>query len=212
MPSPTPAVSEEHRARLAALKLLLSAPSTPRSSPSALCPGSPLSSRSGRSGRRTPPRTPPRGPSGWGGVDSPLSEARANSGGPSGLLHVPGSPGAVAHAAALWKALAKDAVRSARAKASSRSLASSRWRAAARDGLRAHRAQEAAHSWVALDTPTEKCVKHDFDAATGVWTTTDALCKLEATPFASGAMRSCYRLLKARCGRLGRSHRPFAAR
>jgi hypothetical protein len=129
--------------------------------------------------------------------------------------HEPGSAGAKAHAAMLW-------------------------RAAKRGALRLLRADQAAKSWVALDRPTEKCVRHDYNAgacaprlllhapssacactlglqrgrsrhrrktlkaacaavaaaATKEWTQSVTSCKMDTESFAEGAMRRCYRLLK----------------
>jgi hypothetical protein len=82
------------------------------------------------------------------------------------------------------------------AAAASRSRCRRRWRAVAWHGLAHHRAREALHAFLSLDTATEACVRHSYDAVTGVWSTTRTRCKLEATPFAEGAMRCCYRLLK----------------
>ena len=44
--------------------------------------------------------------------------------------------------------------------------------------------------------PTELVLRHDYNASTGVWTTSEALCKMEDSPFAKGAMRECFRMKK----------------
>jgi hypothetical protein len=67
-----------------------------------------------------------------------LAAARRMEGRTEGR-HAPGSPGAHARAAALW-------------------------RTAARDALRMRRISSAKHTWVPPDTPTETCVRHDYDA------------------------------------------------
>ncbi len=78
----------------------------------------------------------------------------------------------------------------------SRRRAAALWRSAAWRALAEQRAAEAEQCWVSLSTPTERCVRHSYDAESGVWTKTETSCKLESTPFAAGAMRECFRLLK----------------
>jgi hypothetical protein len=56
-----------------------------------------------------------------------------------GPLCAPGSLGARAHAASLW-------------------------RTAARGALRMRRAEEATSTWVQHDVPSEACIRHDYDA------------------------------------------------
>jgi elongation factor 2 kinase len=71
------------------------------------------------------------------------------------------------------------------------------WRAAARHARSCTRAYEAEHAFLASGTATERCVRHSYDALSDSWVTTETFCRLETTPFAEGAMRRCYRLLKA---------------
>lgn len=44
--------------------------------------------------------------------------------------------------------------------------------------------------------PTEYCRRFDYDPATQMWTVTETLLKVEAAPFAEGAMRECFRMKK----------------
>ncbi|XRA97307.1 elongation factor 2 kinase [Pycnococcus provasolii] len=46
------------------------------------------------------------------------------------------------------------------------------------------------------DRPTEYCRRYDFDVEKQIWVKTETLLKAEATPFAEGAMRECYRMKK----------------
>ena len=70
------------------------------------------------------------------------------------------------------------------------------WRAAARHALEQSRSYEAAHVYLSPDAAAERCLRHSYDAVADAWSTTETLCRLETEPFAEGAMRRCYRLLK----------------
>ena len=71
------------------------------------------------------------------------------------------------------------------------------WQRALKPALQRFQGHE--NAWAAYEIhkrPTELCTRWDYDAGSGKWERSETLIKMEAAPFAKGAMRECYRMKK----------------
>lgn len=50
--------------------------------------------------------------------------------------------------------------------------------------------------WVSADRPTEEAFRYDFDAGKQAWKETKTLVKMAEAPFAEGAMRECFKMVR----------------
>ena len=85
----------------------------------------------------------------------------------------------------------------ARSEPSKVSAAKLMWQKALRSALAHVKSHES--GWAEYEIhkrPTELCKRWDYDARTNTWECSETLVKMEAEPFARGAMRECYRMKK----------------
>lgn len=54
------------------------------------------------------------------------------------------------------------------------------------------------HEWVSFEVPTEEAIRFDFDAAKGKWAESRTKVKIATKPFAEGAMRECFKMVRKR--------------
>ena len=85
-----------------------------------------------------------------------------------------------------------------RAISAPQSLAVRRWQQGGHSAA-ALRKKHSGDAWVQHEIhkrPTELAIRWDYDVGEDKWRSTETLIKMEATPFAHGAMRECYRMKK----------------
>lgn len=61
-----------------------------------------------------------------------------------------------------------------------------------------HASRVSPFEWVSPDRPTEEATRFDFDALSGTWKETRTHVKIAETPFAEGAMRECFKMVRRR--------------
>ena len=114
----------------------------------------------------------------------------------AGLLSVVEAPGAAPSSEEEDPAAASEAAAAAAAK-TKKTSARAAWARASTKALQvAHDEDPWAAHQIGKTCRTELVLRHDYDAETGRWRSSEVMVKMEDAPFANGAMRECFRLKK----------------